>query len=63
MQGGDYAKFKHAAVLEITIVLYSQEICMSVQIFPLVGHFTNWTGHNLLTIMGCPRGSMYAFAS
>ena len=23
----------------------------------------NWTGHNLLTIMGCQRGSMYAFAS
>ena len=22
---------------------------MSFQIFPLVGHFTNWTGHNLLT--------------
>ena len=27
MQGGDYAKFKHAAVLEIIIIIYSQEIC------------------------------------
>ena len=26
MQGGDHAKFKRAAVLEIIIVLYSQEI-------------------------------------
>ena len=26
MQGGDYATFKHAAVLEI-IIIYSQEIC------------------------------------
>ena len=58
MQGGDYAKFKRAAVL--VIIVLSQEICPFKS---LVGHFTNWTGHNLLTIMGCQRGSMYAFAS
>ena len=36
------------AVLEI-IFLYSEDIIMSFQIFLLVGHLTNWTGHNLLT--------------
>ena len=54
MQGGDYAKFKHVAVLEIIIIIYSQEICPFNLPFGQTFYKLDWT--KFIDYYGMPEG-------